>query len=459
MGLASIFSNKIPLYRQRRRSPDAGPIAPGLKAMCAVDASDKPISRAGVELARFVNRRGLWVAFLPTGGEGASPWSGMILLDSSLQGLEQASPFGAGMVAHECTHVLQRDWMDPHFWPSGFLRINPFTRWFGDSTNYMELLSYIVGWTIEYDLASYKRHHTPVNSSEKKKLDRTLRAIENHLATLTDLDSANAIRYLIKLFYTSFFYTQNYRKELRVEDKRIPRGGWAHWLKRLGFSRKTIEHIQTIADQGKKEDVDKHEIDALAGASKLCGSAPAGRQLSLNRLPAPAIRRLSVEFSTHLGAAGLLLALYFLLGRTWPLNLALPERWSVLIQQALNWILWLVIGANVRGLFSLTPVFSNPESSHRLFKNRWGSILFVCFLTTLLILIPLALQIVVSLDLAGAFARLDFRQIPVGILESLAYVAGTFHELITKSSANLLCILWEGIIGPVLSLTGRSTKT
>ena len=75
-----------------------------------------------------------------------------------------------------------------HYWPAGGFRPALERRWIGDSTNYMEVIAYLVGFTVEYDFTA-ARSLSPDRSAEQHAEDEnTLASLRNHLATLTGPD-------------------------------------------------------------------------------------------------------------------------------------------------------------------------------------------------------------------------------------------------------------------------------
>ncbi|MGH2621398.1 MAG: hypothetical protein ACRDHG_12630 [Anaerolineales bacterium] len=241
----------VRLHTQRPGRPAGGPLTPALQAMAEASPGGEPISPAGSELARLVEPLTIRAAFLPTAGSGATPWRAWLVLDTSYRGPGQASsPARVGLVAHELTHVLQRELGDPEFWPAGTLRPSRTRRWLGDSTNYMEALAYIVGTSVELDLLQAVGASAP-----QRLLDR--------LATLTGEDTSNATRYIVKSFTNNSVYRQNHRVEARFSQGRIPSGGWAHWLGQLGFARISLDHVRAQAAGGELERVEPQEIDRL----------------------------------------------------------------------------------------------------------------------------------------------------------------------------------------------------
>jgi len=220
--------------------------------MRARQSSGEPISPAGSDVARLTQALIVRVAFLPTRGSGATPWRRMIVLDTSYRDGGQAqSPARVALVAHEMMHVLQRELNDPEFWPSGGFRPSRSRRWLGDSTNYMEVLAYIVGASIEIDLL-------PENEAAKAK------QLSNWLATVAGADASNATRAVVKRYEGNSVYRQNYRLETRTPGSRIPSESWAHWLEVLGFTDQTIDHIRNMATAGQPKFISEGELEAAS---------------------------------------------------------------------------------------------------------------------------------------------------------------------------------------------------
>ena len=202
----------VRLHTQRPGLPANGPVTPALQAMAKTGPSGEPVSLAGSELARLVAPLTIRVAFLPTSGSGATPWRNWLVLDTSYRGPGQASsPVRVGLVAHELTHVLQRELGDPHFWPDGTLRPSPTRRWLGDSTNYMEVLAYLIGVSVELDLL-------------KAKGMQVAQRLVDDLATFAAEDAANAARYVAKRFPRNATYRKNERVEASSPAARARRG-------------------------------------------------------------------------------------------------------------------------------------------------------------------------------------------------------------------------------------------
>jgi hypothetical protein len=216
--------------------------------MSATGSSGKSISPAGTDVARLIQTFKVRVVFLPIRGSGATPWRRMIVLDTSYRGADQAkSPGRVALVAHELVHVLQRELGDPELWPSGNFRPSLSRRWVGDSTNYMEVVAYIVGASVEIDL---------LPETEQTKI----RQLSDWLATVAGEDALNATRAIVKRHKGNSIYRQNYRVEARTPSRRIPTQGWKHWLRVLGFGAQTIEHIQNLAAAGRPKVISEEEL-------------------------------------------------------------------------------------------------------------------------------------------------------------------------------------------------------
>ena len=247
------------LNRRQGPGPDPnGPIGPSLSALAATDASGAPVSPIGSELATMIEGRGVDVTFLDV-GFGVVPLAGRVVFPEYMADAAPPMPWGPGFAAHELTHVLERDLNDATYWPSGGPSIDG-GRFVGDSTNYMEVVSNIVGLTVEYDVRFDANPNDP-----------GLPDILDELATYTDADALNATRYLVSDSWdatnpdANAIYRANYAYELTVGDHRIPAGGWDHWLKEMGFSDAAVQHIQGLAAQGTVEVVDPASLDPTSG--------------------------------------------------------------------------------------------------------------------------------------------------------------------------------------------------
>jgi hypothetical protein len=272
MGINRFFNKGISIRRQQPGWPADGPISLCLKTLSGNFQEGSPdhssglgnraISPVGADLARIYAKRKLWVLFVNTEGSGVAPWRGLIILDPDLRGEGQIkSPGTMGMIAHELTHLLQRDINQPHYWPSGGLRPAFGRRWIGDSTNYMEVLSYLVGWTVEYDFMVARTLSPGQSTGQHARDERALATIRDRLATLTGADARNACRLMLKLFPTNAVYRKNFQLESRIPDGRIPPGSWHTWLRQMGFSRQAVDHIMILSARGHAERI---EVDQIA---------------------------------------------------------------------------------------------------------------------------------------------------------------------------------------------------
>lgn len=231
-----------------QRPGQDGPLTPSLAALAQTNPAGQPVSPIGAEVARLIRVMPIRVAFLPIGGSGITPWRRLIVLDTSYRGPGQAStPGRVGLVAHELSHLLQRELNDPELWPSGGLRPSLSRRWLGDSTNYMEALAYAVGTSVELDLRA--AGGSPPQSLRDK------------LATLLGGDPANATRYVVKLHPDNPIYRQNHRLEAKSPNQRIPDQGWQHWFQVMGFSLASIDHLAQQAGGGQAKTISEDDID------------------------------------------------------------------------------------------------------------------------------------------------------------------------------------------------------
>lgn len=216
--------------------------------MGAQDDLGEPVSPAGSDVARLIQAFNVRVLYLPTRGSGATPWRRLIVLDTNYRAADQAeSPARVALIAHELVHLLQRELGDPEYWPGGGFRPSLSRRWVGDSTNYMEVVAYIVGASVEIDLL-------PEQSGAK------IRRLSDWLATVAGEDAENATRAVVKRYKSNSIYRQNYRVESRTPGRRIPAQRWAHWLGVLGFEANTIEHIRQQSATGTPKVIGEDEL-------------------------------------------------------------------------------------------------------------------------------------------------------------------------------------------------------
>jgi hypothetical protein len=413
VGLKGFIKGGFKFGRQKPGARADGPIAGYLAAMAGRDAQGQPLSSAGSELAAVVHRRNILVLFVPTGGAGAAPWNGLIVLDRSYAGAGQPAPSShIGLVAHELTHVLQRALRDRRYWPSGFLRPDRHTRWFGDSTNYMEVLAYIIGSVVEHDLETSRLSSAQLTDNQKKRIQDRLGRLEALLATYADEDARNAARHVVQRYPGNRYYKQNHYKEAHSKDGRIPPGGWVLWLKRFGFSQDTVDHIRAIAGKSVKARVKAEEIDKLAGVEKT----------AIER-GAPAAGPLSITTLLYLAGRYLLTAVSGLEDAS---NLALPT---------LDWVAGYLLGAFSR-LFG-GRAEPRPEGAGSGAKSTQSPAAFwlIGLGSTLAVVIGILWGIRIGVDLGVVTGNLDFTATPGLAFSLLAFAVGAGHQVIARISS------------------------
>jgi hypothetical protein len=255
--ISTFYKKGFQLRLQKPGLPADGPLAPWLAAMSATGSGDQPISPVGAEVARLFSGRKTRVVYMHTAGSGITPWRRLIVLDADYRDPSAwASPAKVGLVAHELTHLLQRDLKPNQYWPSGGLRPSLSRRWVGDSTSFMEVVAYLVGWTVEYDLTAVRAHDSGLPEDVRQRSNRALPGLRDRLATLSGPDVSNAVRLVLKIYPDNGVYRQNYRLESRLPDGRIPPGSWHAWLGRMGFARAALDHIWIVAAQGHLQQID-----------------------------------------------------------------------------------------------------------------------------------------------------------------------------------------------------------
>lgn len=257
MDLRIFFKKGLSIQRQKPGLPANGPLTPCLAAMSTADGPGRLLSPVGASLARIYAGRKTRVVFMHTAGSGITPWRNLIILDSEYRGDGQTqSPARIGLVAHELTHLLQRDLKNRSYWPSGGFRPARRRRWIGDSTNFMEVVAYLVGWSVEYDLLAASLDSPDLSAGQKEWTRQALRSIRDRLATLAGPDTRNATRLVLKSFPDNAVYRANYRLENSLPDGRIPPRPWHDWLLEMGFDRAAVDHILVLAAQGNVEHID-----------------------------------------------------------------------------------------------------------------------------------------------------------------------------------------------------------
>ena len=261
MKFGDLLKKGISLKKQHAGRAEEGPLGPFLRDISKIRAANLPVSDSlpadgtlqpvGIDLARIVSKLDLWVLFMNTNGSGIAPWRGLIVLDADFREDGQVeSPSRIGMVAHELTHLLQRELNQSHYWPSGGFNPIRGRRWIGDSTSYMEVLAYLVGWTVEYDLISAKLLETTISGERRAEGEAVLKAIRDRLASFTWTEPRTATWMIGALFPNNPIYQQNLSSESRYPDRRIAPGSWHDWLRQLGFSRAAVDHIMVLAARG-----------------------------------------------------------------------------------------------------------------------------------------------------------------------------------------------------------------
>ena len=262
--------------------PPDGPLTRAFEAMMVVSSTGEPASPVGAELVELMRDRQVNVTFILPGG-GASTWEGQILLaDRLVDPTKLDKPGNAALVGHELTHDLQRSLDDPYYWPKGTIKLEGPSRGIvGDSTNYMEVLAYIVGDTIEYDLLLQKSSVVALSAVENQRLIN----IQNDLATLTDPDAWSAAQSIAVKFQNCDVYLDNYVIEYALPDHRIPPGGWEHWLRELGFSDASIDHINSISSKGTPQPL--QALDPHTGKIITATPTPTITPTSVSTAPPP----------------------------------------------------------------------------------------------------------------------------------------------------------------------------
>jgi hypothetical protein len=255
--ISTFFKKGFHIRAQRPGLPEDGPLTPWLKAMSAAGDSGRPLSPVGAEVARLFGLRKTRVVYMHTAGSGITPWRRLIVLDADYRDpAASTSPAKIGLVSHELTHLLQRDLRPNQYWPGGGLRPSFSRRWVGDSTSFMEVVAYLVGWTVEYDLTAARANDASLPQEARQRSSRALPGLRDRLATLSGPDVHNAVRLVLNIYPDNAVYRQNYRLESRLSDGRIPPGSWHAWLGQMGFARAAVDHIWVLSAQGRVQQID-----------------------------------------------------------------------------------------------------------------------------------------------------------------------------------------------------------
>jgi hypothetical protein len=145
----------------------------------------------------------------------------------------------------------------------------------------MEVLAYIVGDTIKYDLLLQKSSGAALSAFEKQRLT----SIQNDLATLTDPDAWIAAKSIAVKFQNCDVYLDNYVIEYALPDHSIPPGGWELWLRELGFADASIDHINSIASKGTAQPM--QALDPYTGKIITATPTPTITPTSVSTVPSP----------------------------------------------------------------------------------------------------------------------------------------------------------------------------
>lgn len=445
----------IGLYRQRRGDKKRGPLDPSLDAIAAVTKRGRPVSLVGKELADRIRGRGVSVIFFPTGGDGATPVTDLVILDVSYKDAGQAeTPTSIGLVAHELTHVLQRSLPNSNYWPSGWPRPSQYTRWFADSTNYMEVLAYIVGWTVEYDLLNAEKASSDVTNTRKKEIDGKLKVIKKDLTTLVSGDPHNATRFILEKYSRVWFYKQNYRKESTVPDGRIPAGGWDYWIGRLGFSRRAIRHIRSIGTNGTPKDVKVETANALADMEKL---EPGSRRRLSKTIKDLARREIQRRFNVAIGSvAGLVVSLSLSQTLIMP-SVAEGPDWQQYLIMGAQWVGWISVGAIVASVSSIARQIA-PEHSRVRNQIDWPSFVSVSVVSLIMLVLTVMFQPGASLDLAAANLHVNFGYVDQISLPWTGFLVGFFYQVVSNFAELLVYISSDGVVTPIVKLFNSKNR-
>ena len=110
----------------------------------------------------------------------------------------------------------------------------------------MEVVAYIVGETVQYDLLQAKLLDPSLPQPEGRAIEAKLTDLATNIATYTDPDQLNANRYMIQQHPGNLIYEWNHFGESIIPGHRIPPGGWEQSLREIGFSDEAIQHILDI---------------------------------------------------------------------------------------------------------------------------------------------------------------------------------------------------------------------
>jgi hypothetical protein len=411
------------------------------------DDGKPPVSNVGNELVELVRGRGVWVFFFPTKGAGVAPWRGLVIYDTTYKGDGQTETHGrVSLVAHELTHVLQRDLADPQYWPSGLPNPKLYTRWITDSTNYMEVIAYMIQWTVEYDLLKDEERKESTTKGRDRTIKNRLRVIEHDLATLTSRDARNAARLILQKYPNNYFYKQNHRKEFTVADRRIPSGGWQHWLKILGFSPQVSTHIRQIAARGTVIPVDEQETNETAEVEKLQLGSKRRLAKTLKRV---AKREINRRFDLAIGAVGALIVLLAILriyAKPIVYSASSLAYWLLFV---VEWVGWVGIGAIVASAGSLARTF-RKRTSREQSQLDWRGLLAVTILSMVLIVLLINYRPGFSLDFSLINTSISLNHQTQLSLPWMAFLVGFFYQVISNFLEIIKIACEEGFLAPFI---------
>jgi hypothetical protein len=316
----------------------------------------------------------------------------------------------------------------------------------------MEVLAYIVGWAVEYDMEMKRRQSPELSISEIKRIQRTISDIEHAMATFTGKDERNATRYVLKKHHTNWSYKQNYRKEHTTDDGRIPPGGWDTWLIRFGFTHEAVDHIRAIARRGTAVPVDVDETDKIADVEGMYG----GRRREITRkFIGLAKEEMARRFNQSLGVISIFVVLYLI--AHYFISPIISDL-SLLVQYAyagVQWMWWVGIGAVVATVSSRASTIRDSSSRFIPPAFDWRSLLFVGSSTSILFVLLLLWQTTLTLDLSMAFATIEIEGFQMVSLPLIAFAVGFFYQLLANFVEIVKDLCVDGFISPLFQLLRR----
>jgi hypothetical protein len=319
----------------------------------------------------------------------------------------------------------------------------------------METQAYLVGWCVRYDLEKHELNTAEITASRRKAIQLSLKRLKARISTLANADALNATYYIVNSFQHMYFYTQNYRKEKRVRDHRIPAGTWDYWLNRVGYSDRVIDHIRSIVDEDLAIKVGRQEVDEAAKPTSICGILSQDSAQDSFLLRSTISQQFTQNFRANVGVLIALVALYLLGNQFWSSPSLGSDGTNSLLQNSWKWLLWLFIGVTLQSNFSSLRGLIHKAKRAKEVLYGAGCIVLALAITTVVVLALIVTKTSIQLDLAVIGGNVDFGDLPGGFLQLLACITGYFYRLVTNFFINIACIFWEGIIGPVRELLGR----